>query len=203
MSGRIARKVGMSRVFLPTGEAVPVTYLEVEPNIVVRVKTEEKDGYNAIVLGMCPKNWKSRKGKEHTRYVHQKEWKVPSLDGFTPGSALSLDEFVPEGMLTIQGVSKGKGFQGVMKRHNFAGGPASHGSHFKREPGSIGMRTTPGRVLKGHPMAGRMGGDTMTLKNRAIVAIDPSKHLIAVRGPVPGPQGAIVYVTNEDSSPKA
>jgi large subunit ribosomal protein L3 len=199
MSGRIARKIGMSRVFLPTGEAVAVTYLQIEPNVVVRTKSEEKDGYNAIVLGIGAKPWKSRKGKSNTRYSHQKEWKVPSLDGLSAGAKLILEEFTTDAIVTIQGVTKGKGFQGVMRRHNFAGGPASHGSHFKREPGTIGMRTTPGRVLKGHPMAGRMGGDTMTLQHRSIVAIDSEKGLIAVRGPVPGPQGAIVYVTKEES----
>ena len=181
---------------------MPVTYLHVEPNIVVRTKTEEKDGYNAIVLGMVPKMWKSRKGKEHTRFMYQKEWRVPSLDGFSAGSELNIEEFTTEGTVTICGTSKGKGFQGVMKRHGFAGGPASHGSHFKREPGSIGMRTTPGRVLKGHHMAGRMGGDTLTLAHRPIVAVDSAKHIIAVRGPVPGPSGAIVYVTNEESPAK-
>lgn len=196
-SGRIAKKIGMSRVFLPTGEAVPVTYLQVQPNIVVRTKTEEKDGYNAVVLGVNAKIWKSRKGKENTRYAHQKEWKVESLDGLNGGASLTIEEFTPEMLVTISGTTKGKGFQGVVRRHGFAGGPATHGSHFKREPGSIGMRTTPGRVLKGHKMAGHMGSEKMTMHHRMVVAVDSEKGIIAIRGPVPGPNGAVVYVTKE------
>ena len=102
-------------------------------------------------------------------------------------------------MVTINGVSKGKGFQGVVRRHGFGGGPASHGSHFKREPGSIGMRTDPGRVFKGHPMAGHMGLETLTLKHRAIIVSDSDKNLVAVKGPVPGPAGSHVFLTLESS----
>lgn len=198
--GLIARKVGMSRAFLPSGEAVAVTYLEVEPNTVVRTKTTEKDGYNAVVLGIQKREWKSRKGKEQVRYNVQKEWKVDSLDGMEPGKELTAEAIPQDSLVTIVGVTKGKGFQGVMRRHGFAGGKMSHGSHFKREPGSIGMRTDPGRVFKGHPMAGHMGSDTMTLKHRAIVSAD--KNLLAVKGPVPGPNGAHVYVTLETSDKK-
>ncbi len=197
MSGRIARKVGMSRVYTPEGLSIPVTYLEVEPNVVVRVKTKEKDGYDAIVLGIRPKQWRTRKGNEHTRYAHQKEWAVESLDGFEAGKTLSLEEFPAETNVTISAVSKGKGFQGVMRRHNFAGGPASHGSHFKREPGSIGMRASPGRVLKGHPMAGHMGHEKITLRNCPVVAADAAKNIIAIKGPIPGPNGGIIYITKE------
>ncbi|MBI3331472.1 50S ribosomal protein L3 [Candidatus Peregrinibacteria bacterium] len=202
-SGLIARKVGMSRVFLPTGEAVPVTYLEVEPNVVVRTKTKEKDGYNAVVLGIGAKQWKSRKGKEHVRYALQKEWQVDSLDGLEPGKKITAEAIPVESLVSITGVSKGKGFQGVMRRHHFAGGPGSHGSHFKREPGSVGMRTSPGRILKGHRMAGRMGGDQISIKNRSIVSADSKKGILAVKGPVPGPNGAAVYVTLESPPAEA
>lgn len=197
MSGVIARKVGMSRVFLATGEAVAVTYLQVEPNTVVRTKTTEKDGYNAVVLGIGGKKWKSRKGKEHTRYARQKEWKVEQLEGMDAGSKLTVDMIPVESMVTICGVSKGKGFQGVMKRHHFGGGPASHGSHFKREPGSVGMRTSPGRILKGHKMAGHMGHEQITIRNRQVITSDTTKGILAVKGPIPGPNGSIVYVTKE------
>jgi len=149
--GLIARKVGMSRVFLPSGEAVPVTYLKVEPNIVVRTKSAEKDGYNAVVLGVGAESWKTKNGKEKTRYQVQKEWKVDSLDGMEKGKALTAEVVPAEALVTIVGTSKGKGFQGVVKRFHFAGGPMSHDSHFKREPGSIGMRTQPGRIFRGHP----------------------------------------------------
>lgn len=202
MSGLIARKVGMSRVFLPTGEAMAVTYLEIEPNTVVRTKTEEKDGYNAVVLGIGARTWKTRKGKEHVRYSRQKEWKVEKLEGYEPGKTVSAELLPTDSMVTIQGVSKGKGFQGVMKRWHFGGGPASHGSHFKREPGSVGMRQSPGRILKGHKMAGHMGHDQVTIKHRAVLSADTAKGIIAVQGPVPGPNGAFVYVTLEPSVAK-
>lgn len=197
MNGLIARKVGMSRVYLSSGESVPVTYLQVEPNVVVRTKTKEKDGYDAVVLGVRPKQWKTRKGREHTRYGVQKEWQVSSLAGLEPGKQLTSEALPIETVVAVRSVSKGKGFQGVMKRHHFAGGPATHGSHFKREPGSIGMRTEPGRVLKGHPMAGHMGHEQVTLHRRPIVFADHSKGILGVKGPVPGPNGATVFLTPE------
>jgi len=196
-SGLIAKKVGMSRVFLPTGEAVPVTYLSIEPNIVVRTKTKLKDGYDAIVLGIGSKMWKSRKGKENVRYAKQKEWKVESLDGLDAGTELKADQLEENSLVTITGTSKGKGFQGVMRRHGFAGGPATHGSHFKREPGSIGMRNKPGRVFKGHPMAGHMGDETITIQHRPVMVVDTAKGVIAIKGPIPGPNGSTVFITKE------
>lgn len=196
-SGLIAKKVGMSRVFLPNGEAVPVTYLSIEPNTVVRTKTKEKDGYDAVVLGVGSKEWKSRKGKENTRYAKQKEFKVQNLDGLEAGKTVSAELFEPESLVTIVGTSKGKGFQGVMKRHGFSGGPATHGSHFKREPGSVGMRARPGRIFKGHRMAGHMGMDRITLQHRPVVTVDAEKGVIAIKGPIPGPNGSFVYLTKE------
>lgn len=199
-SGLIATKVGMSRMYLANGEAVPVTYLSIEPNIVVRTKTKEKDGYDAIILGIGSKNWKSRKGKENVRYAKQKEWKVDSLDGLEPGTELKADVLEENALVTVTGISKGKGFQGVMKRHGFAGGPATHGSHFKREPGSVGMRNKPGRIFKGHRMAGHMGHDTITIQHRPVVAVDAAKGVIAIKGPIPGPNGSTVFLTKESSA---
>ncbi len=199
MIGVIAKKVGMSRAFLSSGEAVAVTYLEIQPNTVVRTKTKEKDGYDAVVLGINPKEWRSRKGKTHTRYGLQKEFQVESLDGLEAGKTVTVDVLPEESMVTIEGVSKGKGFQGVVRRHGFHGGPRSHGSHFKREPGSIGMRADPGRVFKGHRMAGHMGTEKQTIKHRSVIVNDTAKNLIAVRGPVPGPNGAHVFLTLEAS----
>lgn len=195
-TGLIARKVGMSRVFLPSGEAVPVTYVEVEPNVVVRTKTKEKDGYNAVVLGVGAKPWKSRKGKEHVRYKVQKEWQVEKLE-LEAGAKVTAEAIPVESLVTVTGVSKGKGFQGVMRRHHFAGGPATHGSHFKREPGSVGMRARPGRILKLHRMAGHMGGDQVTMQHRSVVTADPAKGILGVKGPVPGPNGSHVFLTLE------
>jgi large subunit ribosomal protein L3 len=197
MPGLIAKKLGMSRIFLESGEAIPVTYLHVEPNTIVRTKTVEKDGYNAVILGVQPKVVKTRKGKEHTRFAVQKEWHVESLEGLEPGKHVTAELLPSKSSVTITGTSKGKGFQGVMKRYHFAGGPGSHGSHFKREPGSIGMRARPGRIFKGHRMAGHMGHETVTLKHRPIITTDPAKGVIAVKGPIPGPSGALVFLTKE------
>lgn len=197
-SGLIARKIGMSRVFLPTGEAIPVTYLAVEPNIVIRTKTKAKDGYDAVVLGIGGKKWKTRKGNEHVRYAFQKEWKVDSLDGLEPGKSITA-EILADASVTVSGTSKGKGFQGVVRRHHFAGGPATHGSHFKREPGSVGMRQQPGRIFKGHRMAGHMGNETVTVRNRSVVNVDLEKGVIAIKGPIPGSNGSAVYLTKESS----
>jgi large subunit ribosomal protein L3 len=200
--GLIARKVGMSRVFLPSGEVAAVTYLRIEPNIVVRTKNKEKDGYNAVVLGIGGKNWKTRKGNEHTRYAFQKEWQVDSTEGMEKGKSLTAEMIPADSLVSVMGISKGKGFQGVVKRYHFAGGPMSHGSHFKREPGSVGMRGDPGKILKGHHMAGHMGHDQITLKHRPVLVCDAENGIIGVRGAVPGPNGAAVYVTLEPSPVK-
>jgi len=201
-TGLIARKVGMSRVFLDSGEAVPVTYLKVPVNIVVRTKTKEKDGYNAVVLGIDPKNWKSRKGKENTRYSLQKEWTVDSLEGLSPGTKISVEVVPAESRVTIMGEGKGKGFQGAVKRHHFTRGPMSHGSHHHREPGSVGMREEPGRVIRGKRLPGHMGGDQLTLKHCPVMICDPKSGVFAIKGPVPGPSGAAVFITVEPPTSK-
>lgn len=193
--GLIAKKVGMSRIFLENGEAVPVTYLEVPENRIIRMKTKEKDGYEAVVLGIGEKTIKTRKGKELKRYKQQKEFTVASLDGLTAGSAVPMTTLPKESLVTVTGTSKGKGFQGVVKRHHFSGGPRTHGSHFKREPGSIGMRTWPGRVHKGKRMAGHMGLETVTIKNRPVIMTDEKKNIVAIKGPIPGPNGSFVVLT--------
>jgi large subunit ribosomal protein L3 len=179
---------------------VPVTYLQIEPNVIVRTKTKEKDGYDAVVLGVGKKLWKSRKGKENVRYANQKEWKLETLDGIEAGKTMGADMLTTDTLVCIQGISKGKGFQGVMKRWHFGGGPGSHGSHFKREPGSVGMRTQPGRILPGHHMAGHMGHDQVTLHRRPVMAVDAEKGVVAIKGPVPGPNGSRVYITKEPVS---
>jgi len=202
-AGLITTKIGMSRIFLSGGEAVPVTYLRAQPNTVIRLKTQEKDGYNAVVLGVGERRKKTRNGKEHMTYVAEREWKVDSLEGYQAGTQITAETIPAESLVTVTGVSKGKGFQGVMKRYGFKGGPASHGSHFHREPGSIGMRAHPGRVLKGHRMAGHMGKDTVTLRKRPVIALDAEKGILAIKGPIPGPNGSTVYLTLESSSSAA
>ncbi len=201
--GLIARKIGMSRVFLPTGEAIPVTYLRVEDNTVVRTKTTEKDGYQAVVLGVGEYVQKTRKGNKRTKHSDQKEFQVDSLEGHEIGTKLTVEALPLESLVTVKGISKGKGFQGVVKRYHFAGGPKSHGSHFKREPGSVGMRTWPGRIHAGKRMAGHMGTDTVTLKHRAVLVNDAAKKIIGIKGPIPGGNGSLVYLTLEPASAKA
>jgi len=195
--GLIAKKVGMSRVFLESGEAVPVTYLEVPENRVVRTKTKEKDGYMAVVLGIGEKVFKTRKGKEQKRYKQQKEFAVESLDGLALGSTVPVSTLPKESFVTVTGTSKGKGFQGVVKRYHFSGGPRTHGSHFKREPGSVGMRTWPGRIHPGKRMPGHMGLETVTLHKRPVVLTDEKKNIVAIKGPIPGPNGSFVILTPE------
>jgi large subunit ribosomal protein L3 len=197
MIGVIARKIGMSRVFLPTGEAVAVTYLKVEDNTVVRTKTTERDGYQAVVLGVNEKEVKTRKGNVLHKHHNQKEFHVESLDGYDAGKKITVESLPVETLVTVTGVGKGKGFQGVMKRYHFAGGPATHGSHFKREPGSVGMRTWPGRIHAGKRMPGRMGNETVTLKHRPVLVNDAAKKVLGIKGCIPGPNGAIVYITSE------
>lgn len=199
MSGLIASKVGMSRIFSEDGQAVAVTYLKVEPNIVVRVKTEEKDGYNAVVLGVRSRLKKTRKGTELTRYLVQKEWRIESLDDVKTGDTLTSETLPENSVVTVTGVSKGKGFQGVIKRHGFSRGPETHGSHHHRRPGSVGMCEFPGRILKGKKMPGRTGGQTVTLRNRSILRCDPKEGVVAVKGVVPGPNGAPVFLTIEST----
>lgn len=198
MSGLIARKIGMSRVFLD-GAAIPVTYLAVEPNIIVRIKHAEKDGYNAVILGIGRKIVRTRKGNELQRFTFLKEWRVDSLEGLSIGGALAVETIPASSLVTVTGVSKGKGFQGVMKRYHFAGGPATHGSHFKREPGSVGMREIPGRIHRGKRMPGHMGNAQITLHARPVVLCDKEKGVLAVKGPVPGPNGSAVYLTVESA----
>ena len=202
MTGVIATKVGMSRIFLEDGQAVPVTYLKVEPNKVVRVKTEEKDGYNAAVLAVGAKPWKSRKGKDNVRYQTMKEWKLDADQEVSAGSEWTFEAIPAECTVSLSGISKGKGFQGVIKRHNFSRGPETHGSHHHRRPGSVGMCEFPGRIMKGKKMPGRMGTDKVTLKNRKVVHVDAANQMIAVKGPVPGANGTTVFVTIE-SLPEA
>ena len=197
MLGLIATKIGMSRVFQDDGSAVPVTYLKVDPNTVVRHRMKEKDGYDALVLGIGAKKWKTRKGAEHTKYAVLKEFPVESLDGYEVGKLLTAEMIPVNSMVQVTGISKGKGFAGVIKRYHFAGGNWTHGSHQHREPGSIGCRAKPGRVQLGKRLPGRMGSDRTTTRNRSIVSCDPTENVIAVKGPVPGPNGAAVLIRIE------
>lgn len=190
MPGIIGKKLGMSQVIQDDGRVIPVTYVSCQPNEVVQVKTQETDGYPAIVLGFDAYKNPSKNKKFKT----VKEFRVESTDDYKKGQTVSVEVLKEVEKVTITSVSKGKGFQGVMKRHNFAGGPGSHGSTFHREPGSSGMCAKPGRVLKGKRFPGQMGNDTVTLKDRPVVTVAEGEHVVGIKGPLPGAINSYIYI---------
>ena len=190
MPGIIGKKLGMSQVIQDDGRVIPVTYITCEPNEVVCVKTVDKDGYPAIVLGFDA----YKNPSKNKKFKALKEFRVESSDEFKKGQKISVDMLKEVEAVTITGSSKGRGYQGVIKRHNFSRGPETHGSHHHRKPGSIGMCAKPGRVLKGKKMPGHMGNDTVTLKNRPLITVEPSENVIAIKGPLPGAKNSYVYI---------
>ena len=195
----LGKKIGMSQVFDAEGNAVPVTVIEAGPVTVVEAKTKEAHGYEALALGVG-----SRKPKNAAK-PQRKAWddlgktfaavrEARGMSGKARGETLDCTQFAEGDTVKVSGISKGKGFQGVVKRHGFHGAPATHGTkHAHREPGSIGA-TWPQRVIKGKRMAGRMGGERVTLKSVKIVKVDQEKQLIAVRGAVPGRRGTLIEI---------
>ena len=198
----IGRKLEMSQRYRPTGEVVPVTLVKVEPCVVTQVKTLEKDGYTALQIGTGSKRHlaKPQAGHlkasgDHGNLATLREFRVDSVDGIAAGAVCEVDSFVSGDVIDVTGISKGKGFQGVVKRWGFAGGPASHGHKDNlRMPGSIGSGGIQ-HVLKGLKMAGRMGGDQVTVQNLEIVEVLSDKGLIAVKGAVPNARGATLLIT--------
>lgn len=205
----MGKKIGMTTVFDETGATVPCTVIHVEPNVVTQVKTTETDGYEAVQLGhekIEGKNAKkiqakvgkplfdSFKKKNIEACRRLRESRISS-EGYEVGQAIDLSYFEGAKHVDIQGTSIGKGYQGLMKRNNFKGGPAAHGSGFHRHAGSTGMRSTPGRCFKGSPRASRMGGLTHTLQSLKVVSIEKEKNLLLVKGAVPGSKGSLVYVS--------
>ena len=198
----IGKKVGMTQVYSETGELVPVTVIEAGPCPVVQVKREQTDGYNAIQIGFGSKKEKNtskaalghfkKAGTSAMRLL--REIRLDSEPEEEPGSSLSVDIFEGEAKVDVIGTTKGRGFQGVVKRWNFSGGPASHGSMFHRRGGSYGMCQWPGKVIKGKKMPGHFGTDRRTVQNLKVVRILPEKNLILVKGSVPGANGSTVLV---------
>lgn len=201
--GLIGRKVGMTQVFQDDGTMVAVSVLAIEPNTVTRLRTPERDGYTAIQLGAetarklnkpdagqlkdLPKAAQSIKTK--------REFRVDDLTGYELGQTVSIaDLFAAGDDVDVTGVSKGKGFAGHIKRHNFHRGPKTHGSDHHREPGSIGPGTTPGRVYRGLKMAGHMGDERVTIKKVRVVRTDPDRNLLLVKGSLPGARGSLILV---------
>ncbi|MCI9245829.1 MAG: 50S ribosomal protein L3 [Clostridia bacterium] len=196
----IGKKVGMTQIFDEQGRVIPVTAIEAGPCTVVQVKTVETDGYNAIQLGFGDvKEYKVIKPvKGHYTKVnltpkkHLREFRVDSTAEVKVGDELKADTFVAGDKLDIQGTSKGKGFQGVIKRHGQSRGPMGHGSMYHRRPGSMGSTTTPGRVFKGKRLPGHMGHVTVTIQNLEVVRVDLDKNVVLVKGSVPGANGSIL-----------
>jgi large subunit ribosomal protein L3 len=201
INGMIGRKVGMTQIFLEDGTVAPVTVIEAGPCVVVQRRVASKDGYEAVQLGFVDARAAKRADKA-TRGHHEKagvpptrlrrEFHVDAGSDLKPGDKVLVDIFDGVGKVDVIGTSKGKGFQGVMRRHNFGGGQGSHGSMFHRAPGSIGSSAFPSRVFKGMRGAGHMGNAQITVKNLKVIRIDKEKNLLMVRGAVPGAVGVAV-----------
>ena len=200
MKTLIGKKVGMTQIFDDKGRVVPVTVIEAGPCVVAQVKSVETDGYNAIQLGFEDvkesKINKAEKGHFAKANIapkkHLREFRVESVEGITVGTEWTVSEFAEGDKLDIQGTSKGKGFQGVIKRHGQHRGPMGHGSMYHRRPGSMGPTSTPGRVFKGKKLPGHMGKVTVTIQNLDVIKVDTDKNVVLVKGSVPGPKGAIL-----------
>jgi large subunit ribosomal protein L3 len=196
MDGILGRKVGMTQIFVADGTVIPVTVIKAGPCLVVQRKTTDNDGYEAVQIGLVEerpakpnKPMAGHFGKAGVAPVRQvEEFRLESGEEIKAGDEVKASMFTEQDYVDIVGTSKGKGFQGVMKRHGFRGGRGSHGSMFHRAPGSIGSSAYPSRVFKGMRMTGRMGGERVTTKNLQIVKIDAEQNLIYVRGAVPGPK---------------
>ena len=194
----IGRKIGMTQLFRDDGEVV-VTAIEVGPCFVTQVKSEAKDGYNAVQLGFgeAKRLNSPQKGhlKEIGQFKHLREFSVEDVNSVQVGQKVDADMFKPGDLLDVTGISKGKGFAGVVKRHHFAGGPKTHGqSDRHRAPGSIGATTSPGRVLKGTRMAGHMGDRRVTERNLKVLDVDLARHLLLVKGAVPGSKKGLLLI---------
>ena len=197
--GLIGRKVGVTQVFQGDGTMVAVSVLAIQPNTVTRLRTDERDGYTAVQLGTeeSKRLTKPEAGqlKDLPKVATIREFRVDSVDGYEVGQTVALDDLFADGdFVDVTGVSKGKSFAGVIKRHNFQRGPKTHGSDHHRAPGSIGPGTTPGRVYKGLRMAGHMGAETATIKKLRVVRADGDRNLLLVKGSLPGARGALILV---------
>ena len=199
--GIIGKKLGMTQVFREGGRAEAVTAIEAGPCTVVQVKTAEKDGYVAAKLGFgeARKARASKKGrakeKGTVKFKYLREFRVDDMDAVEGGQTVDVSLFKEGDMVSVTGISKGKGFAGTVKRHGFAGGPKTHGqSDRHRAPGSIGMCTTPGRVFKGMRMAGHMGSRRATVCNLEVVEADPARNLLLIKGAVPGMKNGLVII---------
>jgi len=202
--GILGKKIGMSQVFREDGQAVPVTLLKAGPCMVVQRKTPTADGYDAVQLGLVEFIKPQRINKPATGHLKKagaegakfmREFHLgPGDDDFKAGDQVLVDQFKPKDKVDVIGISKGRGFAGVVKRHHFRGGEGSHGSMFHRAPGSIGASSYPSRVLPGMRMGGHMGHERVTVRNLEIIDVDTEDNMLVVKGAVPGPNGGYVVV---------
>lgn len=200
--GLIGKKLGMTQIFDEKGLVIPVTVIEAGPCVVAQVKTSETDGYNAVQLGFGEVKAKHVNKPEMGHFAkskleakkHLREFRLDDLSNVKVGDEVKADIFVAGDKVDIQGTSKGKGFQGVIKRHGQSRGPMGHGSMYHRRPGSMGPTSTPGRVFKGKKLPGHMGRVTVTIQNLDVVSVDMDKNVILVKGSVPGAKGAILKI---------
>ena len=203
--GLLGKKLGMTQVWDANNKLVPVTVVEITPNVVTQLRSQEVDGYTAVQIayGQIDPRKVTKPLTGHfdkagvTPRRHLTELRTDDTSEYTLGQELTVDLFEAGKKVDVMGTSKGKGFAGVMKRHNFKGVSSSHGSHRNhRKPGSIGASSTPSRVFKGMRMAGRMGGDRVTVLNLTVHSVDLEKGLVLIKGAVPGARGRIVFVRN-------
>ena len=198
----IGKKLGMTQIFDEKGNVIPVTVVEAGPCTVVQVKSVETDGYNAVQLGFgeVKENKVNKPSKGHfakanlTAKKHLREFKLDSIENVKVGDEVKADVFTQGEKIDVQGTTKGKGFQGVIKRHGQSRGPMGHGSMYHRRPGSMGSTSTPGRVFKGKKLPGHMGVDIVTVQNLDVVRVDLDKNVILIKGSVPGVKGAILKI---------
>src|SRR5579871_6177690 len=202
--GILGKKIGMTQMFRPDGQAVPVTLLKAGPCMVVQRKTPTTDGYNAVQLGLVEFVKPQRINKPTTGHLKKagvdgakflREFRMnPGDDDFKAGDKVLVDQFKPRDKVDVVGVSKGRGFASLVKRHHFRGGPGSHGSMFHRAPGSIGASSFPSRVFPGTRMAGHMGTQQVTVRNLEVIDVVAEDNVLVVKGAVPGPNGGYVLV---------
>ena len=202
--GILGKKIGMTQVFRPDGQAVPVTLLKAGPCMVVQRKTPTTDGYDAVQLGLVEFIKPQRLNKPHTGHLKKagvegakflREFRMrPGDDDLKAGDKVLVDQFKPRDKVDVIGVSKGRGFAGLVKRHHFGGGADTHGSMFHRAPGSIGASSFPSRVVPGMRMAGHMGHEHVTVRNLEVIEVDTEDNVLVVKGAVPGPNGGYVVV---------
>jgi large subunit ribosomal protein L3 len=202
--GILGRKVGMTQIFSEGGELIPVTVVQAEPNVVLQKKTMENDGYESIQLGFADqkKNRTNKAGTGHAdkanttpkRYV--REIRNTILDDYEVGQEVKVDIFEAGDVIDVTGTSKGKGFQGAVKRHNQSIAPMAHGSRYHRGPGSMGQGADPSKVFKGKGLPGQMGSETVTLQNLEVVKVDAERNLLLIKGNVPGAKKSYVKITS-------